>query len=143
MDEEYIATLSENEKISFLKIFCKLIKADGAIDSEEVSFLKMIAARYGIGNTQMVEIIKNADAIDCMFEARQINGRQHALELIKEMCVIANIDEDLHDNELDIIIDVARVLGVEDDKVILINRWVLDSLILNKTGRVIMEKDNG
>ncbi len=143
MDEEYIQTLSGAEKISFLRIFCRLIKADGSIDGEEVNFLKKIASRYGIDSATMVNIIKSADKIDCMTEARQIRNRQHALELVKEMCVLANIDDDLHDNELDIIIDVARVMGVEDEKVILINRWVLDSLILNKTGRVIMEKDNG
>ena len=143
MDDDYIKTLSENEKIAFLKIFCKLIKADGAIETEEVEFLKAIAARYGFSSAAMVDIIKAADTIDCMAEARQINERQHALELIKELCLLANIDDDLHDNELDIIIDVARVMGIEDEKVILINRWVLDNLILIKTGRIILEKDNG
>lgn len=143
MDEAYINTLSREEKLAYLKIFCRLIKADSSIDADEISFLKMIAARYGVDNATMVSIIKSADSIDCMAEARKIVGRQHALELIKELCVLANIDDDLHDNELDIIIDAARVMGVEDEKVILINRWVLDSLILQKTGNVIMERDNG
>ena len=143
MDEEYIKTLSDVEKTAFLKIFCKLIKSDGSVDAEEVEFLKVIAGRYGFSTASMVEIIKGADKIDCMAEARQIDGRQHALELIKEMCLLANIDDDLHDAELDIIIDVARVMGIEDEKVILINRWVLDNLILIKTGRIILEKDNG
>ncbi|MBQ9035503.1 MAG: TerB family tellurite resistance protein [Alphaproteobacteria bacterium] len=143
MDEEYIKTLSDVEKTAFLKIFCKLIKADGAIEAEEVEFLKAIAARYGFSSNTMVEIIKMAPTIDCMTEARQIKNRQHALELIKEMCLLANIDDDLHDAELDIIIDVARVMGIEDEKVIVINRWVLDNLILMKTGRLILEKDNG
>lgn len=143
MEDDYIKTLSEVEKEAFLKIFCKLIKADGDIEAEEVEFLKVIAARYGYSNTAMVNIIKAADTIDCMAEARQIKNRQHALELIKELCLLANIDDDLHDAELDIIIDIARVMGIEDEKVILINRWVLDNLILMKTGRLILEKDNG
>lgn len=143
MDESYIQTLSHEERLAYLRIFCRMIKADGSIDAEEINFLKMIAARYGVDNATMVSIIKSADSIDCMAEARKIVGRQHALELIKELCVLANIDDDLHDNELDIIIDAARVMGVEDEKVILINRWVLDSLILQKTGNVIMERDNG
>ncbi len=143
MNDEYIQTMTYAEKLSFLRIFCRMIKADGAIEAEEINFLKLIAARYGVDNNTMVGIIKDADAIDCNAEARQIIGREHALELIKELCVLANIDDDLHDKELDIIIDAARVMGVEDEKVILINRWVLDSLILNKTGRIIMEKDNG
>ena len=143
MDDAYIRTLSLDEKLAFLKIFCKLIKADGSIDAEEISFLKSMAARYGVDNATMVGIIKSADSIDCMTEARHITNRQHALELIKELCFLANIDDDLDDNELDIVIDVARVMGVEDDRVVLINRWVLDTLILNKTGNVILERDNG
>ncbi len=143
MNDEYIQTLSQDEKLAFLKIFCRLIKSDGSIDAEEISFLKSVAARYGVDNATMVGIIKSTDTIDCMAEARKIASRQHALELIKELCLLANIDDDLHDNELDIIIDVARVAGIEDDRVVLINRWVLDTLILSKTGNVILERDNG
>ena len=143
MRKLYIQLMDYEEKLVFLKIFCKVIKADGSVDSEEINFLKMIASRYGIDNNRVVEIIKSASTIDYISEAHKIKNRQHALELVKELCVLANIDEGLEDTELDIIIDVARAMGVEDEKVILINRWVLDSLILNKTGQIIMEKDNG
>lgn len=143
MDEEYIETLSYDEKIVFLKIFCKIIKADGVIEAEEINFLKMVAARYGIDNNTVVSIVKSAPSIDYVAEASKIKNRQHALELVKEMCVLANIDESLNDKELDVIIDSARAMNVDDDKIILINRWVLDSLILTKTGRVILEKNNG
>lgn len=143
MDEEYIKTLSSEEKIIFLKVFCSMVRADGVIDTEEINFLKAISMRYGIDNSAVVEIIKNTASIDCVAEARKITNRQHALQLIKELCVLANIDENLHDDELDIIIDVARAMGVEDDKIILINRWVLDSFILSRTGQIILEQNNG
>ena len=78
-----------------------------------------------------------------MEEARKITSRPHALQLVKEMCVMANIDNDLADEELDVVIDCARAMGVEDEKIVLINRWVLDSLILTKTGQLIMEENNG
>ncbi len=32
MDDEYIKTLSYEEKIIFLRIFCSLVRADGNID---------------------------------------------------------------------------------------------------------------
>lgn len=143
MDSDYIQTLTYDEKIIFIKLFCKIIKADGNIDSGEIEFLKAISARYGVDNQTMVGIIKNAGEINVPAEASRISDRGHALELLKELCVLANIDEDAADNELDIIIDTARAMGIEDEKVILINRWVLDSLILNKTGNLIMERKNG
>ena len=142
MDEDYIKTLSYEEKIIFLKILCKMVKADGVIDNEEIIFLKMVGARYGIDNSTMVSIIKSADSINVPAEAAKITNRQHALQLIKELCVLANIDEDLHDHELDIIINTARAMNIEDERIILINRWVLDSLILSRTGNIIMEQDN-
>ncbi|MBO6280969.1 MAG: hypothetical protein J6N49_00410 [Alphaproteobacteria bacterium] len=142
MDEDYSKTLSYEEKIIFLKILCIMVKADSVIDNEEINFLKMVGARYGIDNSTMVSIIKSADSINGPAEAAKITNRQHALQLIKELCVLANIDEDLHDHELDIIIDTARAMNIEDERIILINRWVLDSLILSRTGRIIMEQDN-
>lgn len=142
MDSDYIKTLSYDEKIIFIKIFCKLVRADGNIDTGEISFLKDIAARYGIDNNTVVSIIKNQN-FDYIAEARKITNRSHALQLVKEMCVLANIDNDLDDAELDIVIDSARAMGVEDEKIVLINRWVLDSLILSKTGQIIMEEKHG
>ena len=142
MDDDYISSLSFNEKIIFLKIFCCLVRADGNIDADEINFLKGIAARYGVDNNTVVNIIKDTN-IDYVGEARNITNRQHALQLVKEMCVLANIDNDLADAELDIVIDSARAMGIEDEKIVLINRWVLDSLILTKTGQIIMEQNNG
>ena len=141
MDGDYIKTLDYEEKIVFLKIFCAMVRADGVVDAEEIKFLKMISKRYGVDNSTIVDIIKNTADIDYVAEARKITNRQHALQLVKELCVLANIDQDLHDNDLDVVIDVARSMGIEDDKIILINRFVLDSLILTKTGQIILEQN--
>ncbi|MBR1600489.1 MAG: hypothetical protein IJ677_02800 [Alphaproteobacteria bacterium] len=142
MDEDYIKTLTTEEKIIFLKVFCAMVRADGVIDAEEISFLKKISLRYGVDNATIIDIIKNAATIDYVTETRKITNRKHSLQLIKELCVLANIDESLHDSELDIIIDTANAMGVESDKVVLINRWVLDSLILARTGDIILEQNN-
>lgn len=142
MDNDYISSLSREEKIIFLKIFCKAVNIDGAVDEEEIDFLKNIAVRFGVNKDAIVNIIKSAKQIDCVAEAEKISNRKHALQLVKELCVLANIDDDLHDNELDLIIDCARAMNIEDEKVVLINRYVLDSLVLAKTGRIILEEDD-
>ena len=143
MEDEYIERLAYNEKLAFIKIFCKLIKADGNVDTDEISFLRKIAARYNLDNSTIADIIKNYAQIDIKHETEMISCRKNALELVKELCVLANIDDDLHDFELDIIADIAQLLNIEYSKVILINRWVLDSMVLHRVGRIIMEKDNG
>ena len=89
------------------------------------------------------DLVLVSDSIDCVAEARKITNRSHALQLIKELCALANVDDDLDDKELDIIIDSAHAMNIEDEKIILINRWVLDSQIVAQTGRIIMEENNG
>jgi hypothetical protein len=49
----------------------------------------------------------------------------------------------MDETELDIIADIAEAMNIEEQKVIAINRFVLDSLILNKVGQNILEKTNG
>lgn len=142
MNDEYIKTLSDEEKIIFLKAFCAMVRADGVIDTKEVEFLKLISARYDVDNTMIVKIIKDAVNINLVEEVRKITNRKHALQLIKELCVLANVDEELHDYELSIIVDVAQALGIEDDKVVQINRYVLDSFILSKAGKIILEEND-
>ena len=143
MGEDYIKELSVEEKIVFLKVICRLIKADGNIDEDEIEFLKKTTEFFGVNNDAVIGVIKAADSIDYVAEARKITNRSHALQLIKELCALANVDDDLDDNELDIIIETAHAMNIEDEKIILINRWVLDSQIVAQTGRIIMEEKNG
>jgi len=143
MDNDYIATLNYEEKLVFIKCFCKMIKADGVIDAAELDFLNIIARRFGVEKTLVLDIVKSVANINYIAEARKITNRQHALELIKELCVLANIDQSMDDAELDIIADVAEAMNIEEQKVIAINRFVLDSLILNKVGQSILEKAHG
>lgn len=143
MDGKYIQELTQEEKLVFVRIFCKLINIDNSVEKEEIEFLKVIASRYGLNNNVVVDIIRSAKSIDHKAEARKISRRQHALELIKELCVLANVDNEVQDGELDIIIEVAEAMGIEEEKILLINRWVLDSAIVVKTGQIIMERSNG
>ena len=85
-------------------------------------------------------IIKNTNPQAYMMAASAIVNRKHALELLKELCFLANVDENLHDAELDTIIKISDILGIEHEKLLLINRFVLDSIILNKAGQIILEK---
>jgi uncharacterized tellurite resistance protein B-like protein len=142
MDNKYISELTQEEKLVFVKIFCRLINIDNSVEKEEIEFLKVIANRYGLASNIVVDIIKTAKSIDYKAEASKITNRQHGLELIKEMCVLSNIDDNIEDSELDMIIDVAEAMNIEDEKVLLINRWVLDSAIVLKTGQIIMERSD-
>ena len=44
--------------------------------------------------------------------------------LVKELCMVANKDTSLEDNEIDYILDIAEVMNIEPDKVKDINKVV-------------------
>lgn len=141
MDDSYIKTLSPEEKITFMKIFCCLIRADQRIEKQEIAFLNKLGRKYGLNNATTSEIIKSSTKLDPVQEARKITDRAKALELLKELCVLANADDDLADEELDIIINTARAMGIEDEKIRAVNRWVLDCKVVIEAGLIVMEKN--
>ena len=140
MEDTYIQQLTEEEKLVFMRLFCVIVKADGKIENDEISFLKEMAKKYGVSGSVMSQIVKDVDSINYRAEAAKITNRKHALELLKELCLLSNIDGDLHDTELDILISISRAMNIEDEKLLLINRFVLDAAILEQTGNIILEK---
>jgi uncharacterized tellurite resistance protein B-like protein len=71
-----------------------------------------------------------------------ITERTKALHLVKELCYLANSDTGLDDREIDFIIDVAEKVNVDSEKLKQINKWVLDKIVLQKTGEIILETEN-
>ena len=140
MGNKFIKNLTYDEKIVFFELFCRMIRSDGVIKDEEITFLKAMARRYGIQNQKLTEIIRNSVNIDYCEEARKIDNRKHALQLIKELCFLSNVDKNMSDDELDIIVDVAETLNIEEEKVVQINRWVLNNLVLARAGHFILEE---
>jgi hypothetical protein len=70
-----------------------------------------------------------------------ITDRKKSLNLVKELCFLANSDTGLEDDEIDFIIDIAERMNVESDKIKQINKWVLDKIVLLKTGDIILENE--
>lgn len=138
MGDDYINELTYDEKIAFLKIFCMLVRSDGYIETEEVDFLNMMAQKYGVDSNVVIGIIGESENFILANEAQKITNRQHAMQLIKELCFFANIDENLDEKEVDFIIEFAKNTNIEGEKVVQINRWVLDSLALTKAGKNIL-----
>ena len=69
-----------------------------------------------------------------------INNRRAALELIKEMCVLAHADDELSDSETLLIGRVGRAMGVELEKIEQISKWVIDRLVWLEEGKIIFEE---
>jgi uncharacterized tellurite resistance protein B-like protein len=73
-------------------------------------------------------------------EVGKITNRRAALELVKEMCMLAHADEKLSDEETLFIGKVGQAMGVTPDKIEQISGWVIDRLILLEEGKIIFEE---
>lgn len=138
---EYIATLSPEEKRIFVESFCSMVCSDKKVAKEEIDFLKNIGKMYEIPEAEIVNIMKNLNKEQILEKVSQITERKKALQLVKELCYLANSDSGLDDEEIDFIIDIAERLNVENEKIKQINKWVLDKLVLLKTGDIILENE--
>lgn len=56
------------------------------------------------------------------------------------MCLLANTDSDLSDNETLLIGRVGQAMGVELEKIQQISQWVIDRIIWLEEGKIIFEK---
>lgn len=144
MDHEYdyIATLTPEEKRIFVESFCCMVYMDGVVAKEEIEFLKTIGKQFGVAEQEIVTILKGMNKDATMEKIGQITERSKALHLIKELCYLANSDTGLDDREIDFIIDVAEKINVDSEKLKQINKWVLDKIVLQKTGEIILETEN-
>lgn len=118
-----------------------MVCSDKKVAKEEIDFLKNIGKMYEIPEKDIVAIMKNLNREEVLAKVSTITERKKALQLIKELCYLANSDRGLDDEEIDFIIDMAERLNVENEKIKQINKWVLDKIVLLKTGDIILENE--
>jgi len=140
IDMDRIERLSEEQKKAFLHVFCKMASVDGQFDDCEKEFIRKAAADFGINREETEDIINNLDESVIITEAALITDRQAALELIKELCVLAHADDNMSDDETLFIGQIGQAMGIELSKIEEISNWVIDYLIWSDQGKIIFEK---
>lgn len=139
-DMTNLSKLNEEQRVAFMKALARLANADGKLDEEEKVFIKQVAVIYGVPEKRVEEIL-HIDCDDEIIEAvRIIDNRRAALELIKEMCILAHADKELSDSETLLIGKVGLAMGVELEKIEQISQWVIDRVIWLEEAKLIFEE---
>ena len=139
-DMSYVSEMSEEDRVTFIKVMLRLARADGTVDEGEKKFIIELAKAFGVPAARAAEIklMKSDDEI--VEESKKIKNRRVAMELIKEMCMLANSDGDLSDRETLLIGRVGQAMGLELEKIEQISQWVIDRIVWLEEGKVIFEK---
>ena len=139
-DMEVLSKLTEDQKVAFMKAFSRLAGADGHLDEDELAFIRSMARIYGISDKRVDEILKIDSDEEVVNAVKVIDNRRAALELIKEMCVLAHADDELSDQETLLIGRVGQAMGVELEKIEQISNWIIDRIIWLKQAKIIFEE---
>ena len=140
MDMNCVEKLNEDQKIAFLKAFSRLAAADGHLDNDEKEFIKHVAMTFGVSAKRVNEILKIDNDDEIIEAVKKIDNRRAALELIKEMCVLAHADDELSDKETAFIGKVGMAMGIDLEKIEQISNWVIDRLIWLEEAKIIFEE---
>lgn len=140
MDADCLMSLDEPQKIAFLRAFSKMASVDGRFDDCEKEFIRHAGIHLGISRDKVQDILKSFDTKKILQEVAIITNRRAALELIKELCVLAHADEKLTDDEVLFIGQVGEAMGIEPEKIEQISNWVIDRLIWLNQGKIIFEE---
>lgn len=136
----YIAQMTEDEKIIFLKVLVALARTDGNFDENEKTFIQDIAIAFGISKNHITMVFEEISDEQLIKDAAKIKNRQAALQLIKEACLLANSDGDLSEHEIIFIGKVGQAMGIELEKIEQISQWVIDRIIWLEEGKIIFEQ---
>ena len=141
-DKNFINTLSNGERFIFLKMICGTVAANRQVSREELLYLKEAALKYEVSGESLANMIKSSDRTALMMQARMITDRAKALMLIKDMCMVANIDSSLEDSEIDYILDIAAAMYIEPERVKEINAVVNEYLAVSQKACILLEQEH-
>ena len=139
-DDSIIEQLDLPIKKIFLQTFIKLVCSDGKVEKAEKLLMSDMIKRYKIPVEMFDEVRKPLQKTELFNILKNtITNRHTALFLIKELLNIANIDEDIAETEAGFIDDVAKTLNIDEDKVLAINKLVLDRKLWIYENDLVME----
>lgn len=139
MEDDFISTLNADEKLLFLRSLLAMIKADGRIDDKERALAHELARLYDVAGCS--EVLKNPQPKSMLLnEMKALAGnRKKAMLLLRELLIIAHIDDDFDEKEMSFVEEAARALEIDERLVLELNQLILDYKLLQVKAGKIME----
>lgn len=139
MEDDFISTLNADEKLLFLRSLLAMIKADGRIDDKERALAHELARLYDVAGCS--EVLKNPQPKSMLLnEMKALAGnRKKALLLLRELLIIAHIDDEFDEKEMEFVEQVSLALGIDEKLVLELNQLILDYELLQLRAKKLME----
>ena len=134
-------TLDDAERRVFVHAIGGLISVDNTFTDYEIELFKKIGTAVGFAPYEVVNFLREPfPPEETLRRIGAITDRRKALLLLREMCVAANIDDNLAEREVDFIMAAAERLGVSLPKSIEINELVIKQIALAAAEDDVLER---
>lgn len=139
MEDDFIANLSTEERLVFLKTMLMMIKIDARVDDRERALAHELMKTYNVSEfNEIFEQMQSKEAL--LTEIKNvIKERKKALLLLRELLIIVHIDDDFDEKEMMFIGQIAHVLNIDEDLVLELNQLVLDYKLIRLKSKKLME----
>lgn len=133
--------LTNEQKLVYIKLLIYLAKSDNNPDYLEKQFIKNIITRFNLDQA-LLQNLSIPQSIDDLFNVlKPIRDRKIALDLVHCIRFAAAIDSTIAEEESKIIRNVARLLNIDEDSLLVINNFVFDELTFLQQACDALEAD--
>ncbi len=129
--------ITEKSKLNFLKGIIRLSKCDGIVDEEEKNYIDQVALGFDLSDSSKKELEQcwnMNNSIEIKFET-SIEKNFFLIQCIQ----LSWIDGNYSEEEQREIRKIAVELGVLEDSIVKIEKWVEEGLEWNKRGEKLLE----
>lgn len=133
--------LTEEQKLVYIRLLIYLAKSDNDADITEKTFIKNMILRFKLPLTTL-QNLSYPQSIDDLYDTlKPMHDRQIAIDLLHCLRFAASVDSVINEKEVKIINNIARILDIDDDTMLVINNFVFDELLFLKQACLALEAD--
>ena len=130
---ENVKNFNSEEKIAFLSAL-HFAAALNEVTEEESDFIAALASEFGATEEETAQAMETRTKEQVLDMLSIFVDKKHRMELIKELFFLGYADGNLSDEELAFVAEVGNKMGVDDNVMEDISRWVIAGIEWQEEG---------
>ena len=135
-------TLTEEQKIAYIRVLAYLAKSDRNPDYIERNFISKLLDRMNLSPDVLKKIYIPRNNEELYRALMPICTRAIAIDLLHCLWFAASVNTIISDDEIMIIRKIAQILRIDNDTLLSIHHFVTDEIMFLQHAREVLEADD-
>ena len=135
-------TLTEEQKIAYIRVLAYLAKSDRNPDYIERNFISKLLDRMNLSPDVLKKIYIPRNNEELYRALMPICTRTIAIDLLHCLWFAASVNTIISDDEIMIIRKIAQILRIDNDTLLSIHHFVTDEIMFLQHAREVLEADD-